>query len=84
MIKNISKILFWVGFVLVLIGGVCYNSISGDATLDTIKLLIECDTLLMGGICLMIYSYNMDILRKINEIEKLTNNQLENWKGGKK
>lgn len=70
MIKNISEIFFWFGFVLVLIGGLCFITISGDTTLDTIKLLLECNTLLVGGICMMIYSHNMDILRKIDEIKK--------------
>ena len=70
MIKTISKIIFWFGLVLVLIGGLCFDTISGDTTLDTIKLLLECNTLIVGGICMMIYSYNMDILRKIDERRK--------------
>ncbi len=70
MIKTISKIMSWVGLVLVLIGGLCFSTISGDTTLDTIKLLLECNTLIVGGICMMIYSYNMDILRKIDERRK--------------
>ena len=67
MIKIISKIMFWFGLVLVVIGGLFFDIISGDVTLYTIKLLLECNTLLIGGICMMIYSYNLEILRKVDE-----------------
>lgn len=70
MIKNISKILFWFGLVLVLIGGLCFNTISGDTTLDMIKMLLMCNTLIVGGICIMIYCHTIDILRKIDEIDR--------------
>lgn len=70
MIETISKVIFWMGLVFVLIGGLCFNTMSGDTTLDMIKLLLLCNTLIVGGICLMIYSHTTDILRKVDEIGK--------------